>query len=207
MPNLGRELRAGVTSVYWYFRSKDDLLAALVEKVTKDMYLRLPPIGDGPWDAELIEYFVAWRELLERTPVYREVFAYRVKTLFLRSRMAPAMLGRLEEGLDLFVRAGMTPDEALRAFNTLTSFTVAFVLVEHGMQMEDVTAEMLDEINQTVQGRRAQLPELSQVSDINSPLSDEQYRLGLRMLIAGIKRTHRSLGATTARRSARAAAG
>jgi hypothetical protein len=73
--------------------------------------------------------------------------------------------------------------------------------------MEDVTADMLDEINRTVQGRRAQLPELSQVSDINSPLSDEQYRLGLRMLIAGIKRTHRSLGATTARRSARAAAG
>src|SRR6202050_309032 len=77
MPALAKQLKSGVTSIYWYFRSKDDLLEALTDRVTRDMYLKLPPIGDGAWDEELVGYFTAFRNLLEATPIYREVFAYR----------------------------------------------------------------------------------------------------------------------------------
>src|SRR5512138_843416 len=57
MPGLARQLRSGVTSIYWYFRSKDELLVALAEQVTKDLYESLPPVSDGPWDRELESYF------------------------------------------------------------------------------------------------------------------------------------------------------
>jgi hypothetical protein len=126
--------------------------------------------------------------------------------MYLRTRMAPAVLRRLDDGLGLFVRAGLTPDESVRAFNALSNFTRAFVLVEHGMQAEVVTRDMLDDINRTLAARAAELPLLSTVSDINAPLGDEHYRLGLRLLIAGIKRSHRSLGTRPARRPARAGA-
>src|SRR5271168_1493138 len=60
MPALAKQLKSGVTSIYWYFRSKDDLLEALTDRVTRDMYLKLPPIGDGAWDDELVDYFTAF---------------------------------------------------------------------------------------------------------------------------------------------------
>jgi AcrR family transcriptional regulator len=85
MHNLARELGAAKASVSWSYSSKEDLLAALVEVVTKEMYCRLPPIGDGRWEEEIFDYFVARNELLGRVPVYREVFGYCGQAMFLRS--------------------------------------------------------------------------------------------------------------------------
>jgi AcrR family transcriptional regulator len=48
MPTLAKELGCGVTSIYWYFRSKDDLVVALAERVEKRMYARLPRSATGP---------------------------------------------------------------------------------------------------------------------------------------------------------------
>ena len=54
MPHLARAMGCGVTSLYWYFRSKDDLVEALMDRVGRDALTRLPPVGDGPWDDELV---------------------------------------------------------------------------------------------------------------------------------------------------------
>ena len=79
MPILARALGSGVTSIYWYFRSKDDLVVALADRVEQRLFARLPPVGDGPWDDELVAYFSAYRELIHRTPVYRETFSFRLR--------------------------------------------------------------------------------------------------------------------------------
>ncbi|MGE3328254.1 MAG: TetR/AcrR family transcriptional regulator, partial [Acidimicrobiia bacterium] len=77
MPGLARELGSGVTSIYWYFRNKDELLESLATEAIRESSLRLPPVGDGPWDEELVEYFGAFRALLHSNPVYREIGTYR----------------------------------------------------------------------------------------------------------------------------------
>src|ERR1700712_1034278 len=61
MPALSRELGAGVTSIYWYFRSKEELLIALAERVTAALFARLPEVTTGPWDCVLEDYFDALR--------------------------------------------------------------------------------------------------------------------------------------------------
>src|SRR5688500_15655618 len=88
MPILARHLKAGVTSIYWYFRSKDELVMAIAERVAEDMYGRLPPVGDGPWDEELVRYFTAFREELRRAPIYLELFAARPRFVFSRPRVS-----------------------------------------------------------------------------------------------------------------------
>src|ERR1700728_4162647 len=140
MPALARHLQSGVTSIYWYFRSKDDLLRALTDRVTHEMYRALPPVGNGPWNEELIEYFVAFRNLMEETPLYREVFAYRPQLLFLRAAMGRSMLRRLEAGLRLLMDAGLDAEQAADVFNACSHYTRGFVVLEHG-----VTAEVADE--------------------------------------------------------------
>ncbi|MGW0044896.1 TetR/AcrR family transcriptional regulator [Rhodococcus sp. NPDC003348] len=48
MPMLGKHLGVGVTSIYWYFRKKDDLLNAMTERAVRQ-YLSVAPAlaGDG----------------------------------------------------------------------------------------------------------------------------------------------------------------
>jgi AcrR family transcriptional regulator len=190
MPALARHLSSGVTSIYWYFRSKDDLLEALTDRVTREMYRALPPVGDGPWDDELVEYFVAFRDLLESTPIYREVFAYRARLLFLRSAMGPAMLRRLEEGLSLFTRAGLSPAQAADAFNACSNYTRGFVILEHGLEGEEVDDAASSQLHRL---DRTEFPTLSELSDFEKVmwLDDEQFRFGLRLLVEGIRRRYK----------------
>ena len=56
MPRLARHLRVGVTSLYWYFRSKDELMSALTEEAADRLYQMLPDYRERPWDEHLHRY-------------------------------------------------------------------------------------------------------------------------------------------------------
>jgi len=187
MPALAKHLKSGVTSIYWYFRSKDDLLQALTDRVAREMYRALPPVGDGPWDEEVIEYFASFRKLLLDTPIYREVLAYRARMALLRAAMGRSMLRRLEEGLSLFVRAGLTPTQAAEAFNACSNYTRGFVILEHGQE-----GHLLDQGSVGWLGPHdvTPYPTLSRLDDLRQVLwlDDEQFRFGLRLLVDGIRR-------------------
>jgi AcrR family transcriptional regulator len=186
MPALAKHLKSGVTSIYWYFRSKDELLDALTDRVTREMYRSLPPIGAGPWDGELVEYFVAFRQMLDETPIYREVFAYRARSLFARAAIGPAMLRRLEEGLSLLVRGGLTPDQAADAFNACSNYTRGFVLLKHGMEREVEDRAFVWHLDPE------EFPTLNKISNFDRImwLDDQQFRLGLRLLVEGLSREY-----------------
>ena len=207
-PRLAKELKAAPTSLYWYFHSKDELLAALVDDVTREMFLRLDPVGDGPWDEEIVEYHVRFRALLGTSPVYRDVFGYRSQTLFGRSRMAPFILRNIEDDLAMFVRAGLTPDEAAKVFNAFSVFTRAFVLVEQGTAAEGIDQNALDLIAFTFAKVKADLPAASRLDSVLQimNLDDERFRLGLRFLVVGLCEEYPALRRTRGKRAARAKA-
>jgi AcrR family transcriptional regulator len=196
-PRLADQLNAGAASLYWYFHTKDELLAAVVDDVTREMYLRLAPVGDGPWDEEIVEYHVRFRALLNSSDVYREVFAFRAQTLFLRSRMAPVILRALEDDLALFVRAGLTPDEAAHAFNAFSVFTRAFVVVEHGVTEEQIDPQALEMIEFALAKMADDLPAVGALQRFTEfvEMDDELFRTGLRMLVAGLKERYPALRA------------
>lgn len=186
-PSLAEHLNSGASSIYSYFENKEALVAAVIDDVTTEMYLRLPGVGDGPWNEEVVAHFAAFRGLLQQTPVYREVFSYQAQTLFHGSRMAPFILRRVEENLELFVRAGLTIDEAVSAFNAFSSFTRAFALVEHGMQEDE--DERVRQLNQVVMMEvAAELPLVRRIDDLSKlrALGDDLYLHGLSLLVAGL---------------------
>ena len=130
MPRLARHLHSGVTSIYWYFRSKDDLLVALAEQVSSALYASLPPVSGGPWDRELESYFVAFREQARRFPVYLELFARHGRLLVSRHAVAEPIVRRLEDEIAVLVRAGLPPEDAAHAYAVCSAFTRGFVLLE-----------------------------------------------------------------------------
>jgi AcrR family transcriptional regulator len=194
MPILARSLHSGVTSIYWYFRSKDELLVALTDRVAREIVGELPPVGDGAWDDELFTYFSSFRDLLEAVPVYREAFSWRPQALFDTSGMAPGLLRRLEVGLRLLTDVGMTVEQAAAAFNACSTYTRGFVLLEHGA--EGVDAPSRTRVDAALYPLVSQLPSLSSVL---SP-TDQDFSFGLRLLIDGLGR-HYGLSTERPRRA------
>ncbi len=192
MPTLARELDCGVTSIYWYFRSKDDLVIALADRVEQQLYSRLPPIGDGPWDDEAAAYFTAFRELMHQTPIYREMFAYRIRSTFGGSTLTRSVLRRIDAGLALFVRGGLTPAEAALAYQACTNYTNGFIALEHGSAIEEPDSDVTAAVNDRIaHADRGEIPVLSQVPDFGAGMAydDQQFQRGLRLLLTGVRRS------------------
>jgi AcrR family transcriptional regulator len=194
MPALAKRLNSGVTSIYWYFRSKDDLVTALTNKVAREMYRGLPPVGTKPWDEELVEYFAAFRDLLTITPIYREVFAYRSQSLYQEGSISSSILSRLEEGMAILVSAGLTPNEAEKLMTVCSSFTRGFVLLEHGIATERASEEadesrQMPSASMVAQANRELYPTLTQIDSLDDmfDLGDDAFRHGLGLMIDGAK--------------------
>jgi AcrR family transcriptional regulator len=167
MPILAEHLKSGVTSLYWYFRSKDALVEALAERVMADVHQRLPPVGDGPWDEELIAYFDAFHDVLRAWPAYREVVAYG-SGFIAPAAMTRTAQRRLGEGLALLRRAGLDEAAATEVFGACLSWTRGFVVLQQGSQ------------------DRTEPAEHSELAALNR-IDDDRFRLGLRLLVAGIR--------------------
>jgi AcrR family transcriptional regulator len=198
MPRLAEQLASGVTSIYWYFHSKDDLIVALAERVGREMHARLPPVSEGPWDQQIIEYFDAYRALMHRSPVYREVFAYREQPLFVGSTLSRSLLARLEAGILILVDAGLTPEQAAEAYFACNNYTNAFILREHGHVNE--ASGLQSDLLATRDLR--DVPTLAQIADpdVLIGVGDTQFRSGLQLLLDGIAKQYPVLESAKKRR-------
>jgi AcrR family transcriptional regulator len=185
MPALARQLGSGVTSIYWYFRSKDELLDTLAERVARDAQDALPPLGDGPWHEVLVEHLLAVRQLLEDRPWYREILARS----FLFDAAAPAMFDDPVAAARLVEAAGIAPADARRVVEDLAAYTRGFIVLEHRLEADDAAAESADRLRHvepTAYPTLGRLPDFIEVMW----LGHEQCAYGLRLLVAGIRSRH-----------------
>jgi AcrR family transcriptional regulator len=192
MPVLARELGAGVTSIYWYFRSKDDLLVALAERVTEELYAALPRIGAGAWDAELRSYFIDYRELLHRSPVYLELFTVRPRFVLTRPRVYQLILERLDEEIGLLTRAGLPPDLAGRAFSACSHYTRGYAMLEKRGAVDpgEIDATTHDQLVDRVEHLDpTEYPVLTSLGDLDPVmrLDEDHFVLGLDLVLDGLR--------------------
>jgi AcrR family transcriptional regulator len=184
MPVLAREVGAGINSAYSHFRNKDDLLVALGERVTKEIYAALPPLGDDPWPQAMHTLFVEFRRVLHRFPVYSELFSYRPRFVLSRPNVLPVVLGRLESDVTRLVAEGLQQVDAVRGYYSCNVFVRGFVLLERGRSQREVSAVVeVEDPHGTAEA--AVLMAIGGVDRITD-LSDESFDTGLRCMIDGI---------------------
>jgi AcrR family transcriptional regulator len=192
MPALSRQIGAGVTSIYWYFRNKDELLVALAEQVTADVYRRWQPLGDGSWDEEMRRSFISFRQELSRVPVYLELFSLRPRFVLTQPSIFPVVMERLEADSTKLVEAGLNAVDAASAHYACSVYVRGFVTLEHGRRIEPTepdgtkSAGLFDTI-----GRPDPIafPVLSLLGDLESitVLDDASFVRGLDLLLEGIR--------------------
>ena len=128
MPQLAAFLNVGVTSIYWYFKSKRELLDAMTEEAVASFYESMPPLRGDSWEEMLREFFVSFYALLAGDELRCDLIVRRIGNH--PDEEAVGCWARAEELLAALADAGFPPSLARHAFFTLSIYTQGYLLVE-----------------------------------------------------------------------------
>jgi AcrR family transcriptional regulator len=192
MPALAKHMGVGVTSIYWYFRTKDELLDALVLEAFQIFYRVLPWAEEtDDWRSSLRRYFTAFRRILLDEPVIADLIVNRVRPDQSADWEATSNLiaKRMNHEIGNLVAAGFSSRAAWAAYAMLSTYTRGCV------RNERLTSERLLLIPEDSVLQRLGWPRdisaykyLLKVRAIASPsmASDEDFQFGLDIAIAGL---------------------
>ncbi len=117
MPLLGKHLGVGVTSIYWYFRKKDDLLNAMTDRALRQYVFATPYVEADDWRETLHNHAWTMRKTFLGNPILCDL-------ILIRSALSPraAQLGVLEveKSIASLVEAGLSPEDAFDTYSAMS---------------------------------------------------------------------------------------
>ncbi|MEZ0341263.1 TetR/AcrR family transcriptional regulator [Mycobacterium sp. pV006] len=117
MPLLGKHLGVGVTSIYWYFRKKDDLLNAMTDRALREYAFATPYVEAKDWRETLANHARTMRQTFMSSPILCDL-------ILIRSALSPraAKLGvqEVESAVRSLVEAGLTPEQAFDTYSAMS---------------------------------------------------------------------------------------
>lgn len=128
MPRLAQRLDVGVTSIYWYFRSKEELLDTMTERAMAEFDRSFDLSQDLPWEDYVRTYFRQFREVFRANGLLCDLIVMRTGSFTQEATRIAAQ--RIDLVLDVLVRAGFTPDTAMYAYSTLSVFARGHLFLE-----------------------------------------------------------------------------
>ncbi|MEV5832709.1 TetR/AcrR family transcriptional regulator C-terminal domain-containing protein [Nocardia sp. NPDC052112] len=117
MPMLAKHLDVGVTSIYWYFRKKDELLNAMTDRALRQYATFVTPFVDASdWRESLRNHARTMRATFNGNPILCDL-------ILIRSALSPAaaQLGarQTEEVIANLVEAGLSLDDAVTTYSAI----------------------------------------------------------------------------------------
>lgn len=179
MPKLARSLGIGVTSIYWYFRSKEELLEALTAEAARTFSERLAEIPRCDWRDYLARIFTKIRAVLREDDLLCDLLYAR------GTRLNAEALGYVwpdvEACLASMTEAGFAPEDALHNYYALSHFTRGCVVLER--QMRRAGAPM-----RSPSPDPERFPQLAQLIPTHTlrGVTDAAFAAGLALIIAGV---------------------
>lgn len=182
MPRLAQHLDVGVTSIYWYFRSKEELLDTMSERAMVEFDRSFDLSSDLPWDDYVRTYFRQFRQVFRNNSLLCDLIVMRTAPLTPEaSRIA---VQRIDRVLDVLVKAGFSPDAAMYAYSTLSVFSRGHLFLERSWAASG-RPEMAPEAFGSTPGLSV-LPTMAEQHTM-SMTSDEDFEFGLENSIRGLR--------------------
>jgi AcrR family transcriptional regulator len=117
MPLLGKHLGVGVTSIYWYFRKKDELLNAMTDRALKQYVFATPYVEAKDWRETLRNHARSVRKTFLGNPILCDL-------ILIRSALSPraAKLGAaaVEKAIESLIEAGLSPEDAFDTYSAVS---------------------------------------------------------------------------------------
>ena len=137
MPLLGKHLGVGVTSIYWYFRKKDDLLNAMTDRALSKYVFATPYVEASDWRETLRNHARLMRKTFMGNPILCDL-------ILIRAALSPkaARLGaqEMERAIANLVEAGLSPEHAFDTYSAV-SVHVRGSVVLHRLQEKNEATE------------------------------------------------------------------
>ena len=131
MPQLARHLDVGVTSIYWYFRKKDELLDAMTDRALAQYEFTVADIDASNWRESLRDHAQTMRKQFLADPVLCDL-------VLIRGHYGmPALHGALyeiERPIAALVEAGLTPEQAVEIYGAISVHSRGSVVLQRLQQ-------------------------------------------------------------------------
>jgi AcrR family transcriptional regulator len=127
MPVLARHLDVGVTSIYWYFRKKDELLDAMTDRALAQYEFTVPSIDASNWRESLRNHAQTMRRQFLGDPVLCDLVLIRGHY---GMRALHGALHEIERPVAALVEAGLTPEQAVETYGAISVHTRGSVVLE-----------------------------------------------------------------------------
>jgi AcrR family transcriptional regulator len=169
MPLLGKHLGVGVTSIYWYFRKKDDLLNAMTDRALRTYVFATPYVEANDWRETLRNHAWTMRKTFMGNPILCDL-------ILIRSALSPraAQLGVLEveKAIAGLVEAGLSAEDAFETYSAVSVHVRGSVVLQRLYEKNLATAD----------GPGAQLDDRMAIDPDSTPLlaqatADGQHRI------------------------------
>ena len=117
MPLLGKHLGVGVTSIYWYFRKKDDLLNAMTDRALRQMVFDAPYVEASNWRDSLRNHAHNMRKTFMSSPILSDLVLIRGALSAKARRLG---IQQMEKAIAGLVEAGLSPDDAFDTYSAVS---------------------------------------------------------------------------------------
>ena len=127
MPVLAKHLDVGVTSIYWYFRRKDDLLDAMTDLTLERFEFTVPTIDASNWRASLRDHAHTMRKHFRENPILCDLVLIRSQFGGTAIRGA---LQKIEQPIAALTQAGLTTSQAVAVYGAISVHTRGSAVLE-----------------------------------------------------------------------------
>jgi AcrR family transcriptional regulator len=127
MPQLAKHLDVGVTSIYWYFRKKDDLLNAMTDRALGRYDFATPFIEGQNWREALHNHARKMRETFRSNPILCDLILIRGS---FGREASQAAFQKLEKAVSTLVEAGLSPEDAFDTYASISVHTRGSAVLE-----------------------------------------------------------------------------
>jgi AcrR family transcriptional regulator len=127
MPLLAKHLDVGVTSIYWYFRRKDELLDAMTDRALERFEFTVPTIDASNWRESLRDHAHTMRRQFRRDPILCDLLLIRGQ---FGSHAKHSALQKIEQPVTALVEAGLTPEQAVATYGAISVHTRGSAVLE-----------------------------------------------------------------------------
>jgi AcrR family transcriptional regulator len=127
MPLLGKHLGVGVTSIYWYFRKKDDLLNAMTDRALRQIVFDAPYVEASNWRESLRNHAHNMRKTFLSSPILSDLVLIRGALSAKARRLGIQQMERAIAGL---VEAGLSPEDAFDTYSAVSVHVRGSVVLE-----------------------------------------------------------------------------
>jgi len=119
--DVARALGVYPTAVYWYFRSRNELLAAVCAAAQRDV---VPPPREGDWQAWLRELFRRYRQAMHRHPHLAQLVGAQMLS------NASIDLTLVDGILHMLQQAGCPEEQLVDLYNAVVAALCGYATIE-----------------------------------------------------------------------------